>query len=331
MKMPKILKIVLKIVAAVSLLILLASIIITGYVYWKQDSLIFTVSKIKEGVEYTVPANFENVLFKTKEGYKYKCWFVKRDNYATKPTIQYILGNGSYIERYIETYTELSNKLDANIFACSMRGCGTYEGKATEESLYKDAQMYLEYLVKRNIRYIFVHGRSMGGAVAIEMAQKNPDTYTGLIVENTFSSLKEIVSKKKPLLYFFIIGFDWIVRTKMRNDAKIATIQMPTFFLVSLKDTVVDPNNSIHLFNSSPSKYKYIFSSKEGTHSDVKGKDAKKFYDDYAKFLKVSIKAFDEATKEEEETKPKTTTPNELHDKLKGTQTNEESHPSLRG
>lgn len=331
MKMPKIVRIILKIVAAVSLLMLLASLIITAYVYWKQDSMIFTVSKIEEGAEYKVPANFESVLFKTPEGYTYKCWFVKRENYATKPTIQYVLGNGSYIEGYIDTYTELSDKLDANIFACSMRGCGTYKGNATEELLYKDAQMYLEYLEKRNLRHIFIHGRSMGGAVAIEMAKQNPTAYAGLIVENTFSNLKEIVRKKKPFLFFFIIGYDWIVRTKMRNDEKIATIQMPTFFLVSLKDTIVDPSHSINLFNLSPSKYKYVFSSKEGTHNNVKGKDVKKFYDEYTKFLKVSIKVFDEAAKEEEETEPQAITSNELHNRLKKTQTNEDSRSSLRG
>lgn len=307
MKIAKIIRIILKIVAALSLLMLLVSVGISAYVYWKQDSLIFSSYKIKEGVEYTVPANFENVVFKTSEGYNYKCWFVKRDNFAAKPTIQYILGNGDFMENHIDTYKELSDKLDVNIFSCSMRGCGTYEGKATEELLYKDAQMYLDYLKKLNLKHIFVHGRSMGGAVAIEMAHKNPDAYTGLIVENTFLSLKEIVSKKKPFLYFFILSFDWIVRTKMKNDEKIATIQMPTFFLISLKDTVVDPNDGINLFNLSPSKHKYAFSSKEGTHNNVKINEEKKFYENYTSFIKVSINA---AKEEEQESIPQTNTSN---------------------
>jgi alpha-beta hydrolase superfamily lysophospholipase len=36
---------------------------------------------------------------------------------------------------------------------------------------------------------MFIHGKSLGGAVAIYMADQNPNLFRGLIVENTFTSI----------------------------------------------------------------------------------------------------------------------------------------------
>lgn len=55
---------------------------------------------------------------------------------------------------------------------------GYSEGSPTEEGVYTDAEAALDFLLENktvNNRDIFVFGRSIGGAVAIELARRRSD------------------------------------------------------------------------------------------------------------------------------------------------------------
>ena len=59
-----------------------------------------------------------------------------------------------------------------------------------------DAQAALDYLHSRkdvNHSQIFVFGRSLGGAVALWLAHRNPGTIRGVMIENTFCSVRRMV------------------------------------------------------------------------------------------------------------------------------------------
>jgi hypothetical protein len=50
-------------------------------------------------------------------------------------------------------------------------------------------------------------GRSLGGAVAVYMVQENSHLFRGLIIENTFTSISEMVDK----MFFFLKPIKWLV------------------------------------------------------------------------------------------------------------------------
>ena len=76
------------------------------------------------------------------------------------------------------------------------RGYGNSEGKPSEEGLKLDAEATLEYAQNHeeidNDR-IFVFGRSLGGAVATQLAMNKSNSIKGLIIENTFTSISDMV------------------------------------------------------------------------------------------------------------------------------------------
>lgn len=76
------------------------------------------------------------------------------------------------------------------------RGYGDSEGTPSEDGLKLDADATLEYAQNHkdidNDR-IFVFGRSLGGAVAIQLAMVQSNAIKGLIVENTFTSIGDMV------------------------------------------------------------------------------------------------------------------------------------------
>ena len=83
-----------------------------------------------------------------------------------------------------------------NVLIVSYRGYGASEGEPGEAGMILDAEAAWQYLQKRpdvNKKTIFVFGRSLGGAVAISLAQKYGDEMCGLIVENTFTCISDMV------------------------------------------------------------------------------------------------------------------------------------------
>ncbi|CRG98896.1 conserved Plasmodium protein, unknown function [Plasmodium relictum] len=263
------------------------------------DSYIFGYGNLNPKEDYSVGKNYENVFLRTKEGYLYKCWYIKTQGQEQKPVILYFLGNGGFIEGNIKIYDKLVMELDVDIFSCSNRGSGSNEGKATEIDLYSDAEMYINYLKKRNPPHIFVFGRSMGGAVAIELAHKHQDDITGLIVQNTFLSLKKLAKYSHAFLYFFLINYNLIIRSKMDNESKIKEINIPTLINVSLMDEVVPPFHSELLYKLSTSKIKVLYSSLKGTHNNITKGDGRNYYVTFKEFINNSIAARENREREQ--------------------------------
>lgn len=94
------------------------------------------------------------------------------------------------------------------------RGYGLSTGAANERGFYSDARSAIDYLLNRHDldhNQIFLFGRSLGGAVVIDVA--SDPNYTnkimGIIVENTFTSIPEMAvelihpSVKYLPLFFF--------------------------------------------------------------------------------------------------------------------------------
>ena len=63
-----------------------------------------------------------------------------------------------------------------NVFILSYRGYSNSQGKPSEQGLKFDSQAAFDYLLncdKINSQQIIVFGRSLGGAVAIDLVSKN--------------------------------------------------------------------------------------------------------------------------------------------------------------
>ncbi|GAW79721.1 hypothetical protein, conserved [Plasmodium gonderi] len=268
-----------------ALMVLLFLVILNSYIYINQDNFIFLKQDINPNKIRPHGSNFEDVYLNMDDGSLFKCWFVKTEDYKNKPVLLYYLGKGGYIEKYVTLFNTIVKKVDVSIFSCSNRGCGTNKGNPSEEQLYKDALVPLNYLKKIQTKQLFIFGNSMGCAIALETASKNQENIHGIILENPFLSIKDMSNKNHPFLNFFLISFDILIRTKMENNKKIKKIHIPILFNISEKDEVIPPEHSKILFELCPSKNKFRYFSKNGTHNNIiKDDDGS-----YHKFMKLFI------------------------------------------
>jgi len=172
------------------------------------------------------------------------------------PTIIFFHGNAGNIGLRLPNAIQMYHYLNANILLVEYRGYGdSDDAKPTEAGLKLDAEGVTAYINKKNLpnvdpRRIFVFGRSLGGAVAFHMAEYAQKSQfpllAGLIVENTFLSISEMVDHLMP----YVAPFKLLILRMHWNSGKIAsTIRIPTLFLAGAKDTLVPHSHMLELYN----------------------------------------------------------------------------------
>jgi pimeloyl-ACP methyl ester carboxylesterase len=148
--------------------------------------------------------NYEDVWITCKDKVKIHAWFVKA-NAAPKMcrTLIFFHGNAGNIGARNPNIELLVKRLNTNVLIIDYRGYGKSEGAPSEDGLKLDADATLEYALNCediNSERIFLFGRSLGGAVAIQLAMAKSNSLKGLVVENTFTSIAELVDTIMPMV-----------------------------------------------------------------------------------------------------------------------------------
>ncbi|KAF8258140.1 Alpha/Beta hydrolase protein [Lactarius quietus] len=133
---------------------------------------------------------------------------------ASRPTVLMFHGNGGNHGHRIPLAKIFFGKMRCNVIMLSYRGYGHSEGTPSEKGLQVDAQTVLDYVRAHSVlskTQIILYGQSIGGAVSIDLAYRNPHEITALIIENTFMSLPRLIPTAMPLLgpFSFLCHQKW--------------------------------------------------------------------------------------------------------------------------
>lgn len=150
------------------------------------------------------------------------------------------------------------------------RGYGHSEGEPTEEGLKLDAKAVMAYIAQRSDIHqgrVLLFGRSLGGAVALFAAHSFPAIPAGVILENTFTSVSDMVDVVFPVLSYF----KWAVLSiKWPSVDLIKTMRQPVLFISGARDQLVPAWMVQRLHDAaSMSTYRELFSVPDGTHNDT--------------------------------------------------------------
>jgi pimeloyl-ACP methyl ester carboxylesterase len=144
--------------------------------------------------------SFEDLHIPVNEVQQIHAWWIP----ASSPSNQVLLvfhGNGYVMEQgfvgELRSWGEFIplHRVGANLLLVDYRGYGSSSPTATnEKSVYEDARAAFNYLtVQRTVanRNIILVGRSIGTAVATEMAKEHPDA-SGLILISPLTGVSDI-------------------------------------------------------------------------------------------------------------------------------------------
>lgn len=160
----------------------------------------------------------------------------------TRPTILYFYGNGDCLANCIGEF-EAFRRLGANVMIADYLGYGLSSGTAGELGCYATADAALEHLRGRSDvdpSRILAAGWSLGGAVAIDLASREP--IAGLAVFCSFSSMGDIVR-----LFYPIPGIGLMLKHRFDNLRKIRDIRCPTLIGHGSNDQLIPSSMSDQL------------------------------------------------------------------------------------
>lgn len=194
---------------------------------------------------------FEDLTLRTLDGLAIAAWYVPADN--AKGTLIHCHGNaGNIADRLLDL--KLFHRMGVNVLIFDYRGYGRSEGRPDERGTYEDAETAWRYLVEtrgESPERIVVFGRSLGGAVAIELATRQRPG--ALVVESTFTSLPDVGRRLFPWLPVRLIA-----TYKYDSVAKVPTIRCPKLFLHGTDDSLIAIELGRRLFAAAATPKEFI-------------------------------------------------------------------------
>ncbi len=225
----------------------------------------YPVTPTDFGLEY------EDLTLTTRDGVSIAAWYIPYRE--ARGTLIYCHGNAGNISDRLHSI-QLLHRMGINVLIFDYRGYGRSEGKPTEDGTYEDAETAWRYLTEtrgESPERIVIFGRSLGGAVAIELAKRrstgNESTSgesgtadvpagsgpAGLIVESSFTSLLDIGRLHYPLLPVRLL-----VSYTYSSILKVPNITCPKLFLHGSGDMLIPISNGRQLFDAAAEPKQFI-------------------------------------------------------------------------
>ena len=220
------------------------------------------------------PSPGEEVWLTAADGVKIHGWYLPHPK--ARATILHLHGNAGNLEDRRDLVRRMQ-ELGASVMAIDFRGYGKSEGSPDEAGLYADSRAAYDWLLtKTTADRIVVHGESLGGGPACELASTVP--CGGLVVQSAFTSAPDMAPRVVPWFPRFL------VRTKYDNRAKVARITCRKLFIHSKRDEIVpfDMGEALYAAAAEPKECEWFSG---GGHNDLTISYPKKYYSRLEKFL----------------------------------------------
>jgi len=203
--------------------------------------------------------SFELVELDLEDKTKVSGWYLPHPQ-ADK-TLLFFHGNGGNVSHRGNSLY-IFHKLKLNVLIIDYPGYGQSEGIPTEKGLYQSANSAWHYLIsekKVEPKKIIIFGRSLGGAVAVDLASRV--NAGAVILESTFSSVQDVVDRIFPLISDFIY-----LRYSFDSINKINNVTAPILMIHSPNDEVIPFVLGEKLYRAVVSEKKFL--QIEGGHND---------------------------------------------------------------
>jgi len=192
------------------------------------------------------------VFLETEDGVRiHGFWLPAQDDAGTvdenaSRAILFLHGNAGNASHRLPNAALLA-RLGAGVLLLDYRGYGRSEGDPTETGVYADARAGLDHLTGARglpASRVVLFGRSLGGAVAVELAQGRP--LAGVILESAFTSVADMARR--------MLGFGLGPLTRGRFDslARIGELRAPLLFFHGDRDEIVPHALGRALYEAAP-------------------------------------------------------------------------------
>jgi len=247
---------------AVTIVLSLVGIILalTLLLRWYEPRLIYLPPAEIKHTPADLGWPYQDLFLTSADRVKLNAWFIP----AAAPaelTVLFLHGNAGNISDGLEKLAVLRG-LGADILTVDYRGYGRSGGRADEAGTYRDADAAYAWLVRErgvDPRRIVLYGESLGAAVAVDLAAREP--VGGVVLESAFSSGVDVAQEMFPFLPVRLL-----VRNRYESRAKIGRVHAPILILHSRDDEYFKWHHPQQLLAAAKAPARLV--ELRGSHSD---------------------------------------------------------------
>lgn len=246
---------VLRLVAVAYLLTLL---VMTFIERW----LVYPAPSVAEGEWNPTEFSVEDAEFASRDGTRLHGWFYEHD--SPERVILLLHGNGEHVASAGPDLPFLSQMFHASVMVFDYRGYGRSGGRPHEAGIIEDGIAASKWLAQRTGvppgEQVLI-GRSIGGAIAIAMAERQGAGC--LVLQNTFARLTDVAARLFPwfpVRYFMFNRYPSIER--------IQNYHGPVFSCHGTADRLVPFAQGRAVFEVAPTDRKQFYALEDLDHND---------------------------------------------------------------
>ncbi|MGB6042609.1 MAG: alpha/beta hydrolase [Pirellulales bacterium] len=230
-----------------------------------EEKLIFIPTEF-DGSRYWHPVGyqFEDIYFQSDDGTRLHGWYFPHK--SPRAIVLFSHGNAGNVTHRADIGDRLQS-MGLSVFMYDYRGYGRSEGSPNEQGVLADARAarrQIAQLAEVDEKDIVQMGRSLGGAVAVDLAAY--DGARGLILESTFSSIPDVAACQFPWL-----PVRRLMRTRLESISKIRLYQGPILQSHGIDDRTIPFHLGERLFaaaNTDNGHFAEFFTIRSGDHND---------------------------------------------------------------
>ncbi|MFT5526964.1 MAG: fermentation-respiration switch protein FrsA (DUF1100 family) [Pirellulaceae bacterium] len=237
-----------------------------------ERSMIFHPTEYPSRVPQIPNLSVEDAFFESSDGVELHGLFVGHPDPAG--IALFCHGNAGTVAHRIETLAVLNQRHRLSVFAFDYRGYGKSEGKPSQFGILKDARAARAWLAKRAgvaESEVIVMGRSLGGAVAVDLAAE--DGAKGLVLASTFTSLPDVAHRHLPW-----VPVHMLMTHRLNSLEKIKRYDGPLLCSHGDADEVIPYALGKKLYEAAPGPKQFI-SIPGGTHNSLQTDEYRQAFD----------------------------------------------------
>lgn len=220
------------------------------------DSMLFHPARGQNAVPGDFGVAHDDVWLVAEDGVKTQAWWMPVEGART--AVVSFHGNAGTMGDRLPHLTQLRS-LGASVLAAEYRGYGESEGAPSEEGLAADARAAAAWVREHHAGALVVHGRSLGGAVGIRLA--DDVAVDGLIVESTFTSLGAMAERTGIPLAARLVVYEFASQQRMGR------IDVPTLVVHGDADELIPVAMGKALTEAAADGHLHVVPG--GTHGDT--------------------------------------------------------------
>ena len=216
-----------------------------------EEAFIFFPAQYPEGDWQPEGITVEDAWFEADDGTRIHGWYVPHEN--PRATVLLCHGNAGNLSHRTPALGVLHDRVGVSVLIFDYRGYGRSEGEPNEAGILADARAAREWLAQREgieETEIVLLGRSLGGAVAVDLAR---DGAKALVLESTFTSVPDMAARLYPFL-----PVRKMMRTRLDSLGKIGAHHGPLLQSHGDADTIVPLELGRRLFDAANEPKQFI-------------------------------------------------------------------------